>query len=156
MASAQVAGLLKIYHQRPDGSRKLAHSGNIYYFGPGGSSDGAVGNTPEKWNFLSPSGVKSGSGYSVVVTFTAGAAATLDISDAAWILPVIVNGNKQTLGNPSHASGLGNDNFVNDFTIGDSALVASVETVISVLRAKEGVNFQTGGDRVFMSIENNA
>ena len=156
MVSAQVPGNLKLYIRAPSGSRRLVASGDIYWFSPGGSSDGVIANTPEKWNFLPASADVGGPGYTLLVTFTVGTAATLDISDAAWVLPVIVNGNTQNIGNPAHASGLGNDSFVKDFEIGDSALVASVETTIAEIRAKEGVNFRVGGGRVSMSIENNA
>lgn len=156
MVSAQVAGNLRIYIQAPSGTRKLVKSAPTYWFGPGGSSIDVIANTPEKWNFLPPSVDTGGPGYSILVTFISGAAKTLDISDASWILPVIVNGNLQNVGNPDSSNGLGNDNFVKDFLIGDVALVASTETIIAQLRAKEGVHFKVGGDKVFMSIEDNA
>lgn len=156
MASAQIAGNYAIYIENPSGARRLVQRANAYWWGPGGSADGAVGNTPEKWNVLPPSADVGGPGYKIVVTLTAGSAATSDASDGAWIVPVIVNGTLQTFGNDDHASGVGNDNFTVTLSPGDNAYLAGVETPIQILTAKEGVNFRVGGGRVFMSIENNA
>jgi hypothetical protein len=112
--------------------------------------------TPEKWNYL-PLSVDAGSGgYKIVVTLTAGAGATLDASDAVWIIPIQVNGQAQSIGNSTNASGLGNNNFTVDLASADIAYVANVEAPVAIYRAKENVRFRVGGDRVFMSVENNA
>jgi hypothetical protein len=156
MVSAQINGTYAVYIENPAGQRRLVKSALAYWFGPGGSSEGAIANTPEKWNFLPVSADAGSGGYKIVVTLTAGAAAISDASDGAWSIPIVVNGSAQTIGNPAHASGLGNANFTTDLTPADNAYVANVETPIAIIRAKEGVNFRVGGDRVFMSIENNA
>ncbi len=156
MVSAQIAGTYKIYIEAPSGSRRLVSSANAYWWGPGGSSDAAIANTPEKWNTLPLSADIGGPGYRIVFTVTAGAAATMDASDGAMVVPVFVNGTQQNVGNDDHASGVGNDNFTVDYSPGDNALVAATETPYQILRAKEGVHFRVGGGRVFWSIENNA
>lgn len=155
MASAQIPGKYAVYIENPAGTRKLIMANGSYWWGPGGSSDGTVANTPEKWNYLGPSPVTGGPGYKIVVTYCGGAA-TSDASDGFWSVPVIVNGQQQVFGNSAHATGLMNDNFIVDLAAADVAYVASTETPVAIFRAKEGVRFSVGGGRVFMSIENNA
>jgi len=156
MASAQINGSYAIYIENPAGQRKLVKKTAAYWWAPGGSVDGVIQNTPEKWNVLAPSADKGAGGYKIVVTLTAGANSTSDASDGAWVIPVIVNGTAQSVGNAAHASGLGNDNFTVTLTPGDYAYVANVETPVAIYTAKENVTFRVGGDRVFLSIENNA
>lgn len=157
MVSAQIAGQLKVYLVSPSGTQRLVKSAAVYWWGPGGSSSGTIANTPEKWNYL-PLSVDAGTGgYSILVTFIAGTAATTDVSDAVWILPVQVDGSDQTVGNDDAAGGVGNDNFIVDLSPADGALIAGVETPIQKLRAKDGIKqFRIGGGRVFMTIEDNA
>lgn len=161
MVSAQIGGTYKLYIENPAGTRRLVASANAYWWGPGGSSVGVIANTPEKWNALMPSADTGAAGYKIVLTVTSGGAATADASDGAYIIPVMIaNGaggfSTQNVGNPAHASGLGNDNFTVDLTPADSAFVAGVETPYMVIRAKEGVRFKVGGGRVFLSVEDNA
>jgi hypothetical protein len=155
MASAQVAGLYSIYIESPTGERRQIRQAANAWWAPGGSPNGAIANTPEKWNTLYLSPVVGGSGYKIVVTLTAGAAVTLDASDGAWVIPIVVNGAPQTIGNAAHASGRGNDNFSTTLTPADTAYVAGVETPVAIYTANQGVSFQIGGDGVFMSIEDN-
>jgi len=161
MVSAQVGGQLNIYVESASGTRVLKSSHPIYWYGPGGSSDGVIANTPEKWNALYAQGVGGAPGSKIVFEFIAGANATLDISDAVWILPVVVNGQEQAVGNSAAAGGIGNSNFTNTYTIGDVAVVANVPTVLAIYTAKESVHFNVGGmtatgSRCFLSVENNA
>lgn len=156
MVSAQINGSYAVYLVNPSGARRLVQSSAAYWWGPGGSSEGAIANTPEKWNILPLSADTGGPGYSIEVTLTAGAAATTDASDSAMVIPVVVNGNSQTIGNSVHAAGLGNANFTVDLAATDMAFVAGVETPYLRYRAKEGVYFKVGGGRTFVSIENNA
>jgi len=156
MVSAQITGTYKVYIRNPSGAQRLQKSAASYWWSPGGSSDGAVANTPEKWNYLSPGPDVGGPGYSLVFTVTAGAAATMDVSDGVMIFPVLVNGSLQFVGNDDAAGGVGNDNFTVDMSPVDGALIANQEAPYQVLRAKEGVTFQIGGDRVNWSVENNA
>jgi len=141
---------------RPDKSRKLVYSGAAYSSGPGGSSDGTIANTPEKWNSMNISNDVSGPGYSIEFDINVGTGATSDASDAVWVIPIQVNGQAQTIGNDQAAGGLGNDNFVVDLANADRAYVANVETPVARYRAKEGVHFRVGGGRFFLTHENNA
>ena len=156
MVSAQVNGTYKVYIESPSGARRLQKSAVAYWWSPGGSSEGVIANTPEKWNFLQLCPDVGGPGYKLIITLTAGANATIDASDGAMALPVVVNGSPQMLGNSAHASGLGNDNFAVALAAADIAYVAGVEAPYLIYRANEGTIFQLGGDRVSLSIENNA
>lgn len=156
MVSAQIAGSLRVSIRKPDGTERVVKQAPIRWFSPQGTSEGLPVDKPDTLNFMPESADRGSAGYCIVLKFQPGAAATLDISDAYWYLPVRVNGNLTAIGNPANATGLGNDSFVNDYEVGDTALVANQESVICVLRAKEGVTFSVGGDKVNVSIENNA
>jgi len=153
MASLQEPGTLSVYIVAPSGSRRLVKAASAAWWSPGGSADGVVANTPEKWNFLPLSADTGGSGYTIEFEFTASAADGIDASDCAFQLPVLVNGNQQTVGNTAHTAGSNGDSFTVDFTFADYTTVASQRAVIYRLRAKEGVVFKVGGDRVNCAIE---
>lgn len=160
MASARAPGIYAIYIENPAGMRRLVKRANAAYWNVAnlGSSDGAISTsaTPEKWNFLPLSVDTGASGYKIVVTYTASTATTLDASDCVAIIPVMVNGSMQTIGlNGGGGGGLGNDNFTSVLAAGDNAYVADVETPVAIIAAKESVRFKVGGDRVFLSLENN-
>lgn len=154
MASAQLTGTYRIYIENPAGVRRLVAANGNYWWSPGGSPDGAVANTPEKWNYLALSKDRGAGGYKIVVTYQ-GAAGTLDASDGFWSVPIIANGNAESFGNYAHSTGIMTNNFTAELYATDMAVVANVETPIQILRAKEGVVFQVGGGRVSLSIENN-
>lgn len=150
MASAQIPGTLTIYVENTACVRKIVAQGSIYKFGPGGSSVGVIANTPEKWTFVP---VQAGGwnlgGYRLVIAFKPIGAATLDISDAVWQIPIIIQGaGLTTLSNSS-------TDFAT-YLIGDSALVAGQESVLAIHTAPEGRVWKFGGDRIFMSVEDNA
>lgn len=156
MVSAQIPGTMNIYIRSPAGQEKLQYSMSQYAFGPGGSSEGTgPANTPEKWNFLPISADTFGPGY-VIILKVVTAGATMDASDSVAQLPLVCNGVPQYVGNSANAAGLGNNNFTVELTWADTTLVASVETPIYSIRAKEGVRGRLGGNRVFISNENNA
>lgn len=155
MVSAQLKGTYRIYIENPSGVRKLVAAASSYWFAPGGSSDGTIANTPNTWNELPLSKDAGAGGYKIVVTYQ-GAAGTTDASDGVWVIPVNVNGNQQTIGNPAAAGGMGNNNFNADLTPTDIAIVANIETPIGAFIAKDGVNFRVGGGRVWLSIEDNS
>lgn len=155
MVSAYIKGTYRIYIESPSGTRKLVMSAPAYWYCLTGSSDGVIAQTSEKWNYLPVNKEVGVAGYKIVVTIQ-GVAATMDASDGVWIIPVIVNGILQIIGNPANVSGLGNDNFTTDLTPADITLVAANETPVAVIRAKEGIRFQVGGGKVFLSIEDNA
>jgi hypothetical protein len=156
MVSAQINGTYRLYIENPQGRREPAGSGLAYWWGPGGSSEGVIANTPEKWNFLPLSKHTGGPGYKILLTLTAGANATADASDGVMVLPVLINGTQAQLGNSAHATGIGTDEFTVTRAAADIAYVAQVETPVLIYTAKEGVNFKIGGGTTFISIENNA
>jgi hypothetical protein len=155
MASAQIAGVYSIYIVAPSGNRRLIKSAANYVCAPGGSPDGVIANTPEKWSYLPLSNEQGSAGYSIEFTLTAGANATSDASDAIWVLPITVSGQAQTIGNDQSAGGMGNSNFTVDLANADRAYVANVETPVARYRAKEGVNFRIGGGAFWLTHENN-
>ncbi len=160
MASARVAGIYALYIENPSGERRLVKSANAAYWNVAnlGSADGTISTTatPEKWNFLPLSRDIGVGGYKVVITLKASAAKTLDASDCVGVIPVLVNGSPQTIGISSGGGGgLGNENFTEVLAAGDNAYVADIETPVAIIRANEGVTFQVGGDKVFLSIEDN-
>ena len=116
--------------------------------------------TPEKWNFLPLCPIRGQGGYKIVLTYY-GAAGTSDASDGAMqseraYLPVVINGTPAIIGNSTHATGIMSDKFDVTLAAADVAYVASRETDVIVYTAKAGVTFQVGGNRVFLSIENNS
>src|SRR3989337_2694576 len=102
MVSGRAPGVYALYIENPMGERRLVKKANAAYWNCAnlGSSEGAISTTatPEKWNFLPPSRDRGTSGYKIVLTYTASAATTLDISDAVAVIPVIVNGASQSIG----------------------------------------------------------
>lgn len=161
MASGRAPGIYSLYIENPSGARRLVKSANAAYWNVAnlGSSDGTISTsaTPEKWNVLPLSQDAGASGYKIVLTYKASSATTLDISDCVGIVPVMVNGSMQTIGiNGGGGGGLGNDNFTSVLAGSDSAFVANVETPVFIVAAKENVNFRVGGDKVFLSLEDNA
>ena len=155
MASAQLAGRYNIYIENPGGKRVLVYSASSYWWGPGGSSDGTIANTPEKWNYLPLCPVKGYGGCKIILTYY-GAAGTTDASDGAMQIPVVIDGVPAILGNSAHATGIMSDKFDVTLAAADEAYLANRETNYLVYTAKAGVKFQVGGNRVFVSIENNA
>lgn len=161
MASGRAPGIYAIYIENPAGQRRLVRKANAAWWNCAnlGSSDGTISTTatPEKWNYLPPSTESGSGGYKIVFTYTASGATTLDISDCVAVIPVVVNGQLQTIGhNGGGGGGLGNDNFTSVLAGADSAYVASQETPVWIIRANEGVNFKVGGDICFASLEDNA
>jgi hypothetical protein len=155
MASAQMSGVYRIYMVSPSGGTRLIAANGSYWWAPGGSSSGVIANTPEKWSYLPLSKERGVGGYKIMVTYQ-GAAATSDASDGFWSIPIICNGNAESLGNAANASGIMSNNFTTELTPADVAYVANTETPVQVVRAKENIQFQIGGGRVFLSIEDNA
>lgn len=161
MVSARAPGVYGIYITNPTGDSKPVKHANAAYWNCSnlGSSEGAISTTatPEKWNFLPLSKHVGGAGYRIVITYTASAATTIDASDCVGIIPVIVNGAMETIGiNGGGGGGLGNTHFSSVAAAGDVAYVQDVETPVCVIEAKQGVNFRVGGDKVFLSLEDNA
>lgn len=159
MASGRLVGRYSLYIENPAGARRLVKSADANYWNVVGlgSPDGVISTTatPEKWNFLPLSADTGASGYSIVLTAELSTADGSDISDSVGIIPVMVNGSMQTIG-IAGGNGLGNPNFVADQSGVDlpASTPTGTEIVIFKVRAKEGVTFKVGGDKVFLSLEN--
>jgi len=154
MASARVEGIYRITIRSPSGNQVKVFESRSEYVGHGGSSDGAIANSPEKWVSVpvsrspSPSGFFKG-GDELIVSIIPDAGATLDISDARFIIPITdASGNLLNLAN--------NTTDMNGYLVGDTAIVAAQETVVAKHRAPEGRRWVFGGGKMFMSIENNS
>lgn len=93
MASAALAGsVLKIYAVSPEGHRFLVAQGVTEYWGPGGSPDGVIANTPEKWAFIPLSSMTLTTGWKIIPTVIIATADGMDASDGAWQVPVVIRG----------------------------------------------------------------
>jgi hypothetical protein len=154
MASAQVKGIYIIKVRSPKGSEVEVMRTRSEYIGNGGSSDAVIANSPEKWAIAPLVRAPSASGFfqggdQVILSIIPDSSATLDISDAQWIIPV-------TLDNGQVISLANNTTDMNSYLIGDSAVVAAQESVIAKHTAPTGRRFMFGGDKIFMSVENNA
>jgi len=137
----------------PKGESCMVWSGRSEEIGHGGSSDGSIVNSPEKWlelpQSLSPAGKPYFGGCVFSIFFTPDAAVTLDISDARIIIPfTLENGVVSTIGN--------NAVDMDKYLIGDVALVAGQESLICEHRIPQGNRQAFGGGKIFVSLENNA
>ena len=155
MVSAQIAGTIKHYRVAPNGSKELVFSGPTSSLGTGGSSDGAIAQTQEKWLRLRPLTAPDKI-FNVndqhEVTFTPAAAATTDASDAKWSIPITYDdGTSDILG--------GGPDSTSDwdvFVLGDVALIANREYSVCARTVRR--RYALGNDTLpfFQSIENNA
>lgn len=157
MTSGRLGGQYSIYLMNGSGRRVPVKQANSSYWDVMGlgSPDGVPSTTatPEKQNFLPVSADAGTSGYSIVITAKVSATDGLDASDCFGIIPVVVNGNSETIGIPG-GNGLGNSNFIADLSATDSTFTQDIEQDVCIIRAKEGVrSFRVGGNRIFMSLE---
>jgi hypothetical protein len=154
MVSAQIKGVVRFYRKTPEGNRVLLFEGDIQQLGPGGSSDGAIANTPEKWVYI-PAQRRADKVMNpndhLVVTFEAAAAATSDASDGAVVLPLTLNG-----GSPLQLGKFDASNYWDVKQFGDVALLANYETVLAERTVREVCVLGNDTQRAFISIENNA
>ena len=153
MVSAQIPGRLRFYRKTPEGNRILLFEGDIQQLGPGGSSEGVIANTPEKWVFI-PAQRRADKvmlpNDHLVATYEAAAGATTDASDGAVVLPLTLNG-----GTPLN---LGKFDDAGDWDViqmGDVAMLA-LETVIAERTIREVCVLGSDVQRTFISVENNA
>lgn len=93
MASAPLAAsLVKLYAVSPEGHRHLIAQGVTEYWGPGGSPDAVIANTPEKWAYVPLSPLVLTTGWKVMLSCILGSADGMDVSDGAWQVPVTIRG----------------------------------------------------------------
>lgn len=159
MASGRLEGIYRLYIERPDGARRLVKGADALWWNCSGlgSADGTISTTatPEKWNFLPLSSFAGTAGYSIVLTVELTVSDGSDISDSVGVIPVNVDGTQQSIG-IAGGNGLGNANFNADVSGVDLAAASptGIEIVVFKARAREGVrSFRVGGDRVFVSLE---
>ena len=154
MVSAAAPGKVLFYMKSPQGNKALMLQAITAETGPGGSSEGVIANTPEKWMLVPVTSAPTKDGYfyggcELEITFIPDANVTLDISDARFNIPLTrSNGTLQVLGN--------NTTDMDGYLIGDVALVAGVETQIARHKIKEGERVMFGGGRLWFGLENNA
>jgi len=154
MVSAEIHGNVKIYVRSPTGnSTKVFEARTEAVAQLTGSPDGVIAQTPEKWLVVGLVGDPNNNyfygGCELVVAFVPDANATLDISDARWVIPITLeNGTMVTLAN--------NTTAMNGYLIGDSTVVAANETVLGIHRAPEGRNWLFGGGSIYISVMDNA
>lgn len=158
MASGRLEGIYRLYIENPAGARRLVKSADHTWWNVSGlgSPDAVMSTTatPEKWNFLGLSADAGAGGYSIVLTAELTVSDGSDISDSVGIIPVMVNGTMQSIG-IAGGNGLGNSNFTADVSGVDlsASTPTGVELTVFKVRAKEGVVFRVGGDKVFLSLE---
>lgn len=147
MVSAQFAGLVRMYAQKPSGHKTQILQQRIEDLAPaGGSSEGLPANvaTPEK-RVTVASPVTLVNDDILLVTFEPDIADGLDASDCIWSIPVTT---------PSGSNALGRSSFQNP-ALADQALVASREVVIAGYKVTEG-QLRLGVGKIFLDVQNDA
>ena len=154
MVSAQVNGVLRFYRKTGTGSMIFLFGGDLAALGPSGSSEGTIASTPEKWGFIPMQSAQHKVlrvNDQLVVTLELKTGATTDASDGQAVIPI-------TLQDGSVITLSGFDNVVDwdALQLGDIAIVADLESVIS--KKKVGQAFMLGSNtsKSFISVEDNA
>jgi len=146
MASIQVPCEVEILIRKPDGKMYPVLKRDVYALAPGGSPDGAIANTPDVWAYAPISAVTAFRDDELIIKIKTVAAATLDASDAKWIIPLTIK--------DEGIVHLGNNSTDFDvLVLADTAYVAAQETFAAIHRFKKTAKF--GGDKIFLSIEDN-
>jgi len=147
MASAQIAGLWRLYRQMPNGDKKNIAQLRIENTAPaGGASEGAGSAvaTPEKLLKIS-----SGEVFSIndklMASFEADAAATIGtVTKTIWSIPLLTSQGPKTLGRTQFTAP----------TVAAQALVAGIETFIGGYLITETGSRLAG--TIYMDLQNNA
>ena len=130
MASAQEAGLVRVYRARPNGDKKLIFQERVERLAPaGGAPDGAAASvaTPEK-QLTVVSDVTLVNDDILLVSVELDASDGLDASDCIWAIPAVT---------PSGPKTLGRAQFANP-TFADITPAAATETFIAGYKVTEG------------------
>lgn len=154
MVSAQLKGVLRFYRVTPMGNKVFLFGSDIQALGTGGSSEGAIANSYEKWSMI-PTQDRSDKvmqpNDKLEVSFEAAAAGTSDASDGAVVLPLTLNG-----GSPLVLGKLDNATFWDVKQFGDVALLANQEIALAVRTVREVCVLGSNSQKAFVSVENNA
>ena len=154
MVSAQVKGLLRFYRRTPTGSMIFLFGGDLAALGPGGSSEGSIVNTPEKWGFLPLQNAEHKVlrvNDQLVVSIELKTGATTDASDGEVIIPITFRD-----GSVTNLSGFDNTVDWDGLQLGDIAIVADVETIIAKKKVAQPFILGSNTQKVFISVEDNA
>lgn len=154
MVSVQIKGIMRFYRVTPAGSKVLLYASDVQAIGTGGSSEGAIAQTYEKWAVL-PAQTRADKvlmpNDKLEVTFEAAAAATSDASDGAVVLPLTLEG-----GSNDVLGKFDSTTFWDVKQFGDVALLANQEITIAVKTIRQKCVLGSNVQRTFVSVENNA
>lgn len=152
MASAQIKGILRFYKVDATDSPKLLHTVNIQSIGAGGSSDGTIVNSPEKWVNIPYFGDDALlQNDRLRITFEPESTATSDASDGAFIVPITLsNGSVSYLRHPTNTA----EWDIQEAT--DRAYTANFEAPFCEMRVKRAFALGSNKEKAFISVENNA
>lgn len=151
MASVQAKGVLRFYKVGFDDSPVLIHTVNVQAIGAGGSPDGAITNSPEKWLYIPYFGsYPLSQNDRLRITFEAEANVTIDASDGAFIVPITLqNGTISYLKHPTNSAEW------DVLYATDKAFVANSETPFVEMRVKRAFVLGSNKEKSFVSIEDN-
>ena len=152
MASKQVSGIMRFYKVTDTDVSIPIHTVNMSSIGAGGSPDGAIANSPEKWSVFPYFGGDKALGLNdrLRVTFEASATATVDASDGAFVLPVtLADGSVTFLGHPTKSAEW------NIRVSADKEYVADIETPAFEMQVKRAFALGSSREKAFISMEDN-
>jgi len=154
MVSAQVTGLLRFYRKTPTGSLIFLYGGDLAALGPSGSSEGSIASTPEKWGFIPMQSAQHKVlrvNDQLIVSIELKTGATTDASDGEAVIPITLqDGSVMTL------SGFDNTIDWDGLQLGDIAIVADVESIISKKKVAQPFMLGSNTSKAFISVEDNA
>lgn len=152
MASAQIGGIMRFYKVTSTDVQIPIHTVNMSSIGAGGSADGVIANSPEKWSSIPYFGGDKALGINdrLRVTFEASATATADASDGAFVCPITLeDGTITFLEHPTKTA------VWNVRASTDKAYTADVETPAFEMQVKRPFALGSSKEKAFISMEDN-
>lgn len=147
MASAQIAGLWRLYRQLPNGDKRFITQLRVEQSAPaGGASEGAGSavSTPEKLLTIASSEIFAINDV-LMVSFTTDVAATIGtVTKSIWSIPLLTSQGTKTLGRAQFTTP----------TLAAQALVAAIETFVAGYTVTETGARLNG--KIYMDLQNNA
>lgn len=142
MAAALEEGTLRIYGERPDGSRVLVMQAQSQRLNVNKTDS-------SKWMAIPLNPKQLTQGYKLVVEFTSDAADIIDSTDTFWSVPVYLNGMPVSLGLVDFSA----SDVTGYTTYQDVNLVAANKPyVVGVFEVAAGDVVQFGGGLIYMDI----